>query len=49
LNKSIKVKNVIYNISGEWSIDRATKVFKGKLLDEDGEIRMDLNFLAPTL
>lgn len=47
MNKSIKVKNVIYNISGEWSIDRATKVFKGKLLDEDGEIKMDLNFKIP--
>ena len=47
MKKSIKVKNETYEISGEWSINLASKVFNGNLLDKNGTKKMTLNFKIP--
>lgn len=47
MKKNIKVKNEIYEISGEWSINLASKVFTGNLLDKNGTKKMNLDFKIP--
>ena len=47
LQKFIDVNNVTYSISGEWSVNGFAKVFNGKLLDENGIAKLNLNFSIP--
>ena len=47
MKKNININNKTYYIVGEWSINLATKVYDGTVLDKDNNIIMTLDFKIP--